>query len=197
MTDHSHPTPAASPTAAGAGSLGATSPAVNVALSAFSTTMDALIGHVAAISSAPVCQMANTVGSIIAAADAVQQAHQNLVAAVLAVATLVPAPPSNAHVGAANSGSGPGSFLRTTGPWIAGALYSVVPQAPLAAVPDNGDKWFSITRGKYVGLTKNAAISLKAVTGVSTGLSEKHNSQADALDNFNSALATDAVAVFA
>ncbi|KAJ7670621.1 hypothetical protein DFH06DRAFT_1124936 [Mycena polygramma] len=84
--------------------------------------------------------------------------------------------------------------IASTGPWVAG-LYDVIPAEPLRAIPDNGDKWYAITRGKYVGLTRNSAVSLNAVTGISTGLAEKHNSQADALDYFNAALATDAVAV--
>ncbi|KAJ7869812.1 hypothetical protein B0H13DRAFT_1896494 [Mycena leptocephala] len=189
MTDHTNPAPAAAP-AAGAG-LQAVPPPLNAALAAFSTAVDALVGHVTALSSASMCQMANAVGSVIAAAAAVHEAQDQVFSAVRAVVNQAPVP----AVVAANSGSGGGSFLRGTGPWIAGTLYSVVPLAPLAAVQDNGDKWFSITRGKYVGLTKNAAISLNAITGVSTGLSEKHSSQADALDNFNMALATGAVSV--
>ncbi|KAJ7807048.1 hypothetical protein B0H13DRAFT_2386675 [Mycena leptocephala] len=200
MTNFSNSAPAASPAAAGAGPLTSV-PEVNAALDAFSTSVDALIANLAALSEAPMCQMANAVGSVAVAANTVQQAHETLVETVLALAALVPlpTPPWDSFLlviaVAANSAPAVGSFLRSTGPWTADALYSVVPQAPLAAVPNNGNKWFAITRGKYVGLTKNAAISLNAVTGVSTGLSEKHSSQADALDNFNTALATNAVAV--
>ncbi|KAJ7431201.1 hypothetical protein B0H11DRAFT_2262224 [Mycena galericulata] len=86
-------------------------------------------------------------------------------------------------------------FVRTTGPWIAGQLYGIPPLAPLTAVPDNGEKWFAITRGRYVGLTNNSAISLNAVTGVSGALSGRRTTQAEALAHFNSALQTGAVAV--
>ncbi|KAJ7670629.1 hypothetical protein DFH06DRAFT_1320559 [Mycena polygramma] len=89
------------------------------------------------------------------------------------------------------------SLFRTTGPWRAGSLYTVVPADFLDAVPDNNgkpnDKWFAITSGKYVGLTKNAALSLNAVIGVSNALSTSFTSQAEALRHFNDALEGDAV----
>lgn len=86
-------------------------------------------------------------------------------------------------------------FIRTAGPWVAGTLYGVIPHAPLTAVPDRNEKWFSITRGKYVGLTTNSAISLNAVTGVPGGLSDRCNTQAEALQHFNDALGVNAVAL--
>ncbi|KAJ7684874.1 hypothetical protein DFH06DRAFT_1313252 [Mycena polygramma] len=89
----------------------------------------------------------------------------------------------------------PSTRFRTTGPWIAGSLYTVIPAEHLSAVPDNNDKWFAITSGKYVGLTKNTALSLNAVVGVSNALSTSFSSQADALDHFNSALDGDAIAI--
>jgi hypothetical protein len=86
-------------------------------------------------------------------------------------------------------------FIRTSGPWLAGLLFGVTPQSAIVAVPDDGGKWFAITRGRYVGLTKNSAISIHAVTGISGGLSDKCSLQAEALDHFNSALSLGAVAV--
>ncbi|KAJ7812598.1 hypothetical protein B0H13DRAFT_1926069 [Mycena leptocephala] len=77
--------------------------------------------------------------------------------------------------------------LHTLGPWLAGFLYAVTPLAPLTAVADNGDK--------YVGLTKNSAISHNAVTGISSGLSDKCSLQAEALKYFNGALGVGAVVV--
>ncbi|KAJ6450233.1 hypothetical protein C8R47DRAFT_1084494 [Mycena vitilis] len=85
--------------------------------------------------------------------------------------------------------------IRMAGPWIAGQLYGVVPHGPLVAVPDNGEKWFAITRGRYVGLTKNSTISLHGTTGMSSGLADKCASQADALEHFNGALSLGAIAV--
>ncbi|KAJ7169145.1 hypothetical protein C8R43DRAFT_945104 [Mycena crocata] len=88
-------------------------------------------------------------------------------------------------------------FIRGTGPWIAGNLYGVVPTAHIVAVPDHNEKWFAITRGKYIGLTKNSAISLNAVTGVSSGLADRCSSQADTVEYFNEALDAGAVVVIA
>ncbi|KAJ7022831.1 hypothetical protein C8F04DRAFT_1272129 [Mycena alexandri] len=87
-------------------------------------------------------------------------------------------------------------WLAFTGPWVTGTLYGVVPLGPITAIPDSNEKWFAITRGRYVGLTINSAISLNAVTGVPSGLSERFNSQAEALQHFNAALAAHAIAVF-
>jgi hypothetical protein len=103
-----------------------------------------------------------------------------------------PAPPQPAAQPAAASNN---TFLHNTAPWLSGYLYSVVPQSPLGPIPDNGEKWFAVTRGKYVGLTKNSAISLNGVTGISTALSERFNTQAEALSHFNAALGINAVAV--
>ncbi|KAJ7041935.1 hypothetical protein C8F04DRAFT_1176592 [Mycena alexandri] len=91
----------------------------------------------------------------------------------------------------------PATFIRLTGPWIAGSLFGIVPAGPLAAVPDNNDKWSAITRGKYVGLTKNNAIALNAVVGVPSALQDRFGTQAEALDHFNTALAAQAVVVIA
>ncbi|KAJ7834174.1 hypothetical protein B0H13DRAFT_2370003 [Mycena leptocephala] len=92
------------------------------------------------------------------------------------------------------AGAAPG-FFQTTGPWVAGNLYTVVPTAPLSPVPDQGERWFSVTRGKYVGLTKNSAISLNAVTGVSTGMTARFSTQTEAISNFNGALHSGVVAI--
>ncbi|KAJ7758060.1 hypothetical protein B0H16DRAFT_1721169 [Mycena metata] len=89
------------------------------------------------------------------------------------------------------------SSVRFSAPWAAGFLYGVVPPVALSAVPDNGGKWFAITRGSYIGLTQNSAISLHAVSGYSTALSEKFSNQTDALDHFNAALASGALAIVA
>ncbi|KAJ7040188.1 hypothetical protein C8F04DRAFT_1178283 [Mycena alexandri] len=103
-----------------------------------------------------------------------------------------------AHPGPLGDPTPPGDrdWLAFTGPWVTGTLYGVVPLAPLTAIPDNNEKWFAITRGRYVGLTTNSAISLNAVTGVSSGLSNRLSSQAEALHHFNTVLAAHAIAVF-
>ncbi|KAJ7490098.1 hypothetical protein B0H11DRAFT_2229615 [Mycena galericulata] len=80
--------------------------------------------------------------------------------------------------------------LQNTGPWIVGELYNVVPGGPLAPVPDQGEKWYAITKGRYVGVTNNAAVADGAVIGVSHALRVHYDSQTLALAAFNLALAT-------
>ncbi|KAJ7662256.1 hypothetical protein DFH06DRAFT_1325574 [Mycena polygramma] len=52
--------------------------------------------------------------------------------------------------------------VQLTGPWVAGAVYGVVPAGPLAVVPEANQvhtgKWYAITRGRYVGVTHSTAI---------------------------------------
>ncbi|KAJ7873902.1 hypothetical protein B0H14DRAFT_3438113 [Mycena olivaceomarginata] len=110
------------------------------------------------------------------------------------VATESAAPTSATSAGATAI---PTDFFHSAAPWLAGRLYTVVPPAPLGPSPalDHTDKWFTITRGRYVGLTTNSAISLNAVTGVPGGLSEKLATQAEALQHFNDALAANAIAI--
>ncbi|KAJ7860161.1 hypothetical protein B0H13DRAFT_2355767 [Mycena leptocephala] len=62
------------------------------------------------------------------------------------------------------------------------------PRGPLAIVPDNGEKWYAITKGRYVGVTNNLAIADAAVTRVSHALCASYSSQVDAVAAFNQAL---------
>ncbi|KAJ7856280.1 hypothetical protein B0H13DRAFT_1902733 [Mycena leptocephala] len=191
MTHTSNLAPAAS-TVAGAGVASNLSP--NASLAALNKAVDKLVEAALAVAGTPATDLALALGAVTDRAAGISAACTAVsasVAAALANGSTHPAPPSS--VPAPPPGGG---FLRTEGPWIA-ALYSVLPGGSLTPIPDNNDKWFAITRGKYVGLTTNAAISLNAVTGISTGLSEKFSSQADALNTFNAALATGAVAIIA
>ncbi|KAJ7612814.1 hypothetical protein DFH06DRAFT_1147085 [Mycena polygramma] len=215
MTHFNSPAPAAVPTVAGAGSPTAVHQ-VNAAFAALANAVDGLTSNANALVCSPISDMGNAVAAISAAAEVVQHAQANLFGALAGIPTGLPTTPgfasasglagSNASaasstvaaaapVAAPPAAPAPPSFLRSSAPWLAGYLYNVIPTDHLASVPDNGDKWFAITRGKYVGLTKNSAISLAAVTGVSTGLSDKFNTQADALDHFNAALDSGAIAL--
>ncbi|KAJ7448468.1 hypothetical protein B0H11DRAFT_2247756 [Mycena galericulata] len=101
-----------------------------------------------------------------------------------------PAPlqaPANAPAAPTNGG------IRMTGPWVAGELYGVVPTGPLQAVPDNAEKWFAITKGRYIGVTNSAAIADGAVSRVSNALRAGYTSQGEALQAFNTALAMNAL----
>ncbi|KAJ7601973.1 hypothetical protein DFH06DRAFT_1343555 [Mycena polygramma] len=190
MTNHGHVAPAAANTVAGAGALIAN---IQQSLDVLSAAVDTLSGCTSSLVATSMLDMGDAIGSVVAAADAVRRAQEDVDAAFKALGPLptsaqAAAPPPFVPVPT-------NTFIRSTGPWNAGVLYSVIPAAPLSAVPDNGGKWHAITRGKYIGLTQNSAVSLNAVTGISTGLSQKFSNQADALNSFNAALATSALAV--
>ncbi|KAJ7429988.1 hypothetical protein B0H11DRAFT_2249989 [Mycena galericulata] len=102
-------------------------------------------------------------------------------AATAAAAVQVPA--------AAPAAPAAGGGLRMNGPWVAGQIYGVVPAAPLTPVPDNAEKWYAITKGRYVGVTNSAAIADGAVSRVSHSLRTGYSSQSEAIEAFNDALA--------
>ncbi|KAJ7119374.1 hypothetical protein C8R46DRAFT_1238643 [Mycena filopes] len=192
MTDLQNLAPAAAP-AAGANSA---SQQLRISLVTLGLAIDELAVHSAAVSSAPISDFGYALADFDQATASVSAAFDHLRSAV-GVMAFPAAPqataPIQAQVPAPPTPNG--SFIRTAGPWIAGFLFGVIPPVPLASVSDNGGKWHAITRSKYIGLTQNSAISINAVTGVSTGLSEKFSTQADALDHFNGALATDSLAL--
>ncbi|KAJ7436812.1 hypothetical protein B0H11DRAFT_1936409 [Mycena galericulata] len=101
-----------------------------------------------------------------------------------------PAPTVQAPATGAAPAPATGGGIRMTGPWVAGRLYSVVPTGPLTAVPDNAEKWFAITKGRYIGVTNSAAIADGAVSRVSNSLRAGYGSQSEALQAFNDTLAS-------
>ncbi|KAJ7140437.1 hypothetical protein C8R46DRAFT_1233884 [Mycena filopes] len=95
----------------------------------------------------------------------------------------------------------PGVFL-TRGPWVAGALYIVVPPGPLApiaeeqyATEDDAPGWYTITKGRYVGVTLSNALALASVVGISAGSMKKYKTQVLALAAFNEMLGYHLVSV--
>lgn len=86
---------------------------------------------------------------------------------------------------------------QSTGPWEAGVIYSVVPPRALAAIAeDNEELWYSILKGKFVGVTQNHPLALTAVVGVSNNSMRGYKTQALALDAFNVALAAGLVEIW-
>ncbi|KAJ7811361.1 hypothetical protein B0H13DRAFT_2383927 [Mycena leptocephala] len=132
-------------------------------------TAVASAAHFAAAATVPQSMTNNPYGQTQAPAS--QVSHPAIAVAAAAAATA----PATAGV-------------RMTGPWVAGAIYGVVPAGPLAIVPDNGEKWYAITKGRYVGVTNNLAIADAAVTRVSHALRASYSSQVDAVAAFNQAL---------
>ncbi|KAJ6452136.1 hypothetical protein C8R47DRAFT_1329545 [Mycena vitilis] len=85
---------------------------------------------------------------------------------------------------------------RSVGPWEAGYVYSVVPPEHLAAVPVTNDEiWYCILVGKFVGVTQNNLLALKAVQGISNNSMRSWATLDLALDTFNDALDGDLVEV--
>ncbi|KAJ7026092.1 hypothetical protein C8F04DRAFT_1268564 [Mycena alexandri] len=187
MTDLNTLTPAASP-AGGAG----VSPRFHATLDGLAVAVDSMGAAVASLASASIADMPTIIANVTAASQAVTAAAAQVTAAAApdAAPAVASAPSPSAPAAAASP-----PLIRTSAPWLAGSLYAVVPNAPLGAVADNGEKWFAITRGRYIGLTTNAAIAINATGGVSGGLGPKFSSQMEALDHFNSALSLHAVAV--
>ncbi|KAJ7080883.1 hypothetical protein C8R43DRAFT_1143054 [Mycena crocata] len=79
----------------------------------------------------------------------------------------------------------------TSGPWIAGNLYLVVPTGPLLPIGPledtdvEGPVWYCITKGRYVGITLSNALALSAVVGVRHCCMKSYKTQALALAAFN------------
>ncbi|KAK6971923.1 hypothetical protein R3P38DRAFT_3241328 [Favolaschia claudopus] len=101
-------------------------------------------------------------------------------------------PPAPAAPPAVAAPAHPLPGLRTSGPWIAGSMFLVVPTQHLQAIveptyatPEEAPRWYSITKGKYVGVTTNNALAVAAVSGVSGFNMKKHRTQLLALAEFN------------
>ncbi|KAJ7766367.1 hypothetical protein DFH07DRAFT_955418 [Mycena maculata] len=99
--------------------------------------------------------------------------------------------------------TGTGGF-HTRSPWIAGALYIVVPAAPLQLIAepprqegDEGDLWYAITKGTYVGVHQSQGLALAAVSGVSSSSMRSYKTQALAVAAFNEMLGYNMVSIVA
>ncbi|KAJ7035429.1 hypothetical protein C8F04DRAFT_1258981 [Mycena alexandri] len=112
------------------------------------------------------------------------QAYSMLSLAANALATAAGSPPQPSPAPTSAS-----QGLQYSGPWIAGAIYGVVPDGPLQVIPDNGERWYAITKGRYIGCTNSTLLADGAVTHVSRALRVGYNSQRDTVSAFNQALA--------
>ncbi|KAJ7715979.1 hypothetical protein B0H16DRAFT_1741601 [Mycena metata] len=164
---------------------------VNEAILAFGSALGVANALAFSLDTVPVSVLTLTISQLCAALEDVTVA-----AVQVSTAISVALAPTEADTDTDTAATATNNFLCFTAPWIAGNLYGVVPLAPWTAIPDRNERWFAITRGRYVGLTTNSAISVNAVTGVPSGLSTSCASQAEALNHFNVALAADAIAIF-
>ncbi|KAJ7078636.1 hypothetical protein C8R43DRAFT_1143375 [Mycena crocata] len=82
------------------------------------------------------------------------------------------------------------ALLRTEGPYLANEVFSTPPTQPLAAVdePIPAPEWYCITRGRFVGVVNQYALSGAAISGVAHGERKTYTTQNQALDAFNAAL---------
>ncbi|KAJ7758929.1 hypothetical protein DFH07DRAFT_772276 [Mycena maculata] len=85
--------------------------------------------------------------------------------------------------------------FHTSGPWVAGNLYVVIPTAPLLPIPEDpipddqeAPLWYAITRGRYIGVTLNNGLAINAVVGVRANNMKSYKTQALAISAFNEAL---------
>ncbi|KAJ7865253.1 hypothetical protein B0H13DRAFT_1898646 [Mycena leptocephala] len=74
----------------------------------------------------------------------------------------------------------PGPRVYTSAPWIAGRMYAVVPLSPLAATPETEETWYSITKGRFVGVTNIHAFDQASIIRVSGAAHQAHTTQAAA-----------------
>ncbi|KAJ7116095.1 hypothetical protein C8R44DRAFT_880468 [Mycena epipterygia] len=179
-----YPPPPPPPLPAPAAPAPAPSPlaGVNTAVLALMSAVDAASVALDAVSGSPLTLLAEHLADVSAALENVNAASAIVCAAVsLALPPgkfffLLTRAPLLILVPPVSTPRSQPAFVRMTGPWVAGTLYGVVPAAPLAAVPDNNEKWFAITR-------------------IKSGLAEKCPSQGAALEHFNEALACGSISV--
>ncbi|KAJ7221988.1 hypothetical protein B0H12DRAFT_1234877 [Mycena haematopus] len=126
------------------------------------------------------------------------------VPAAPAPAAAAPAPaaaaPATAAPAAVNTAGLPPALvllLRNTGPWVANEVYSVTPTGPLSPVAEDvpAPEWYAVTRGRFVGVVDQYALSQVAIAGVGNSARKAYPSQNSAIRAFNQALTWGGVTV--
>ncbi|KAJ7197988.1 hypothetical protein GGX14DRAFT_573830 [Mycena pura] len=76
------------------------------------------------------------------------------------------------------------------GPFLANEVFSITPTEPLAPIEeaDLAPEWYAITRGRFVGVVDQYALSAVAISGVAHGARKAYTTQGLALSAFNQAL---------
>ncbi|KAJ7907034.1 hypothetical protein B0H13DRAFT_1879974 [Mycena leptocephala] len=111
------------------------------------------------------------------------------------VQTAAPPVPTTVPVVQSPAPAAPVRF-RTRSSWVVGALYIVVPTAPLMPIvedehiDEDTSPWYAIMRGLYVGITLSNALAINAVVGIRSSHMKSYATQA-----FNDLLANNMVAV--
>ncbi|KAJ7081099.1 hypothetical protein C8R43DRAFT_1143017 [Mycena crocata] len=81
-------------------------------------------------------------------------------------------------------------FLRSEGPFLANEVYITVPTAPLEPIEKEvpTPEWYAITRGRFVGVVDEYALTETAISGVAHCARKSYTSQQLAITAFNKAL---------
>ncbi|KAJ7766821.1 hypothetical protein B0H16DRAFT_1717161 [Mycena metata] len=76
------------------------------------------------------------------------------------------------------------------GPFLANEVFSVTPPQPLGSIEEEVEapEWYAITRGHFVGVVDQYALSAVAISGVAHGARKAYTTQHLALAAFNQAL---------
>ncbi|KAJ7062985.1 hypothetical protein B0H15DRAFT_958741 [Mycena belliarum] len=76
------------------------------------------------------------------------------------------------------------------GPFLANEVFKVVPSTALKPVdePTPAPEWYAITKGRFVGVVDQFALSAVAISGVAHSARKAYATQSLALDAFNQAL---------
>ncbi|KAJ7744431.1 hypothetical protein DFH07DRAFT_963656 [Mycena maculata] len=82
------------------------------------------------------------------------------------------------------------ALLRTEGPYLANQVFSTVPAEPLTPIEEDvaAPEWYAVTRGRFVGVVDQFALSAVAISGVAHAARKAYTTQSLALDAFNQAL---------
>ncbi|KAJ7727673.1 hypothetical protein DFH07DRAFT_970102 [Mycena maculata] len=159
------------------------------------TATASLIGSVAAVATSPSAtadQRAAALQYLAALANFGVPAPEAAAAAgvapppatpVAAPAALPAAPPSGVP------GAAPAANVQQPArTWYAGSLFNEVPDDHVAPVPDTGDGWYVVTKGRAVGVTQSHAEAMQAVVGITHNSMKSYKTLHPGLNAFNSSL---------
>ncbi|KAJ6503173.1 hypothetical protein C8R47DRAFT_1067282 [Mycena vitilis] len=107
-----------------------------------------------------------------------------------AAAPTAPPAPAPRNPGAGLPGPLVALLRDESGPFLANEVFSVTPPEPLTAIEEAvaAPEWYAITRGRFVGVVDQFALSAVAISGVAHGARKSYTTQGLALDAFNRAL---------
>ncbi|KAJ7020483.1 hypothetical protein C8F04DRAFT_1275022 [Mycena alexandri] len=148
---------------------------------------------------APVAQpMAMSMGGFLIVPFAVMMPCFALPTAAFAGFPAAPAPTSPSPLAAAaaappptpSTAPPPAPARPPPGPFFANEVFSAPPAEPLSPVEEAvaAAEWYAITRGRFVGVVDQYALSDVAISGVGGAARKTYTTQAQALDAFNRAL---------